>query len=68
MNPLAAMLAAKMMVEWLGERGIAADIERAVADVVQYGAVPTYDLGGNASTRDVAQSVAQAVRFAHAMG
>ena len=66
-NPLAAILAAKMMVEWLGEREIARNIERAVADVVERGAVRTYDLGGSASTMDVAQSVAESLRFAHAM-
>ena len=66
-NPLAAILAAKMMVEWLGELEIARNIERAVADVVERGAVRTYDLGGSASTTDVAQGVAESVRFAHAM-
>jgi 3-isopropylmalate dehydrogenase len=66
-NPLAAILAAKMMVEWLGEREIARNIEKAVADVVERGAVRTYDLGGSASTMDVAQSVAESLRFAHAM-
>jgi len=66
-NPLAAILAAKMMVEWLGEREIARNIEKAVADVVERGAVRTYDLGGSASTKDVAQSVAESLRFAHAV-
>jgi len=65
-NPLAAILAAKMMVEWLGEREIARNIEAAVADVVAQGAVRTYDLGGSASTMDVARSVAESLRFAHA--
>jgi 3-isopropylmalate dehydrogenase len=66
-NPLATILAAKMMVEWLGELEIARDIERAVADVVERGEVRTYDMGGNASTMDVAQSVAECLRFAHTM-
>jgi 3-isopropylmalate dehydrogenase len=66
-NPLAAILAAKMMVEWLGEPEIARDMERAVAAVVEQGAVRTYDLGGSASTMDVARSVAESLRFAHAM-
>ncbi len=66
-NPLAAILAARMMVEWLGEREIAADIERAVAEVVEQGAVRTYDLGGSAGTADVARAVAQAVRRTHVM-
>ncbi len=65
-NPLATILAAKMMTEWLGEREIARSIEEAVARVVEQGAVRTYDLGGNASTMDVAQSVAQSLRWAHA--
>jgi len=65
-NPLAAILAAKMMAEWLGEREIATNIARAVSDVVEHGAVRTYDLGGNASTMDVAQAVAESMRFAHA--
>jgi len=64
-NPLAAILAAKMMVEWLGEREIAAEIEHAVAAVVEQGAVRTYDLGGSASTREVAQAVAHAMRVTH---
>jgi len=64
-NPLASILAAKMMAEWLGEREIATLIERAVADVVEHGAVRTYDLGGNASTADIAQAVAESVRLAH---
>ena len=66
-NPLAAILAAKMMVEWLGEREIASNIERAVADVVERGAANTYDLGGSASTMDVARSVAESLRCAHVM-
>jgi len=64
-NPLATILAAKMMVEWLGEFEIARDMDRAVAEVVRQGAVRTYDMGGTASTMDVAHSVAEAVRTAH---
>jgi isocitrate/isopropylmalate dehydrogenase len=66
-NPLASILAAKMMLEWLGERQIAVDIERAVAHVVEHGAVRTYDLGGSASTTDVAMAVAESLQFAQAM-
>jgi isocitrate/isopropylmalate dehydrogenase len=65
-NPLAAILAAGMMAEWLGEPEIARRMERAVAEVVRQGAVRTYDLGGTASTMDVARSVAEAVRPVHA--
>ena len=67
MNPLAAILAAKMMVEWLGEVQIARNIERAVAEVIERGAVRTYDMGGSASTMDMAHQVAESVRFASAI-
>jgi isocitrate/isopropylmalate dehydrogenase len=60
-NPLATILAAKMMVEWLGETQIARRIEDAVAEVVARGEVKTYDMGGNAGTTEMAQAVAQAL-------
>jgi len=64
-NPLAAILAAKMMAEWLGDREVAEVIERGVAEVVKRGSVRTYDMGGNASTMDIAGAVAESVRLAH---
>jgi isocitrate/isopropylmalate dehydrogenase len=39
-------------------------IERAVADVIERGAVRTYDMGGNAGTMDMARGVAEALRAA----
>ena len=58
-NPLAAILAAGMMVEWLGETGIARGIECAVAEAVACGEVKTYDMGGDAGTMEMAETVAQ---------
>ena len=60
-NPLATILAAKMMLEWLGERDQAAEIETAVAAVVAEGVVRTYDLGGRATTAEMAQAVSDKV-------
>jgi 3-isopropylmalate dehydrogenase len=60
-NPLAAILAAEMMMEWLGEGGKAARIEQAVADVVARGEVQTYDMGGTATTMRMAEAVAEAL-------
>jgi isocitrate/isopropylmalate dehydrogenase len=57
-NPIATILAARMMLEWLGEQEMAARIDQAVADVVHEGAVRTYDMGGSASTRDMAEAIA----------
>ncbi len=57
-NPLATILAAKMMLEWLGEGDKAAQIEAAVATVIREGLVRTYDLGGKATTLEMAEAVA----------
>jgi 3-isopropylmalate dehydrogenase len=60
-NPIAAILAAKMMLEWLGEKERAAAIEQAVANVVRQGRVRTYDMGGTATTTEMAQAIAAAL-------
>jgi len=60
-NPLATILAAKMMLEWLGEKEKAAALEQAVAQVVAQGQVRTYDLGGSATTSQMAAAVAAAL-------
>jgi len=60
-NPLATILAAKMMLEWLGEKEKAAAIEQAIAQVVAKGEVRTYDMGGSVTTSQMAQAVAAAV-------
>lgn len=65
-NPIAAILAAKLMLEWLGEGEIARHIETAVADVIEAAAVRTYDLGGTSRTTDIAQAIAASLCPAHA--
>ena len=57
-NPIAMLLATKMMFEWLGEKEDAVRLETAIAEVIKEGKVRTYDLGGDASTLDVAHAVA----------
>ncbi len=57
-NPIATILAAKMMLEWLGEKEKAAAIEHAVAAVIKEGAVRTYDMGGKATTLQMAEAIA----------
>ncbi len=57
-NPLAAILAGKMMLDWLGEKVKAASIEKATAHVISKGEVRTYDMGGNATTEEMAKAVA----------
>jgi homoisocitrate dehydrogenase len=57
-NPLASILAGKMMLEWLGEADKAAQIEGAVAEVIAEGQVRCYDMGGAAGTLDMARAIA----------
>jgi 3-isopropylmalate dehydrogenase len=64
-NPLASILAAGMMLEWLGEVDKAREIEHAVSEVIAQGAPRTYDMGGTAGTLDIAHAVAACLQHAH---
>lgn len=57
-NPTASILAAKMMLEWLGETEKAQKIEHAVAQVIKEGKVRTYDMGGSNKTLEMGEAVA----------
>jgi 3-isopropylmalate dehydrogenase len=61
-NPIASILAAKMMLDWLGEADLADHLETAVADVIRAGAVRTYDMGGSNTTLELAQAIARRCR------
>ena len=58
-NPIATLLAARMMLEWLGEAKKGRRLEEAVAAVIKEGIARTYDMGGSASTLDVGRAVAK---------
>ncbi len=58
-NPIATILAAKMMLEWLGEKDFAQKIDNAVAQVVEEGKTKTYDMGGTNTTLEVAKAIAE---------
>ncbi len=58
-NPIATVLAAKMMLEWLGEQEKADRVERAVASVIREGKTRTYDMGGTSTTLDMGKSIAR---------
>jgi hypothetical protein len=58
-NPIATILAAKMMLDWLGEGEKARRIEQATAAVVKEGKVRTYDMGGGATTLEMAEAIAR---------
>lgn len=60
-NPIAAILAAAMMLEWLGESGKALEIQDAVARVIADGAVRTYDMGGRATRTEMTDAIVTAI-------
>ena len=64
-NPLSTILSAGMMLDWLGDKHhdetcsqAAAAIEAAVAELLLAGRQLTPDIGGTASTMEVAEAVA----------
>ncbi|KXA97662.1 3-isopropylmalate dehydrogenase [candidate division MSBL1 archaeon SCGC-AAA259I09] len=61
-NPLATILAGQMMLEQLGEEKAAKIIEDAVIEVLKEGEVRTYDLGGDSSTSELGDAVAEKIR------
>jgi len=60
-NPMAMLLTVKLMLDYLEEKELAQRLENSIAKVIEEGKVRTYDLGGVASTLDVAREVAKKV-------
>ena len=56
-NPMAAILASKMMLDFLGENSWAERVENAVVAVLKEGKVLTPDLGGSSSTKQVTNAI-----------
>ena len=63
-NPVGAIWSGALMLRHLGLTGEAARVEQAIADVLADGAVRTADLGGSASTDEVADAVISALHAA----
>jgi 3-isopropylmalate dehydrogenase len=57
-NPIATILSAKMMLDWLGETEKGAAIEKATAAVIKEGKVRTYDMGGSNTTLEMGEAIA----------
>jgi isocitrate/isopropylmalate dehydrogenase len=60
-NPLAAIMASKMMLDYLGETEWAERIENAIITVLKEAKVLTPDLGGSSSTTQVADAIIKAL-------
>jgi len=60
-NPMAAIMASKMMLDYLGENSWAERIENAIVSVLEEGKVLTPDLGGSSSTKQVTDAIIAAL-------
>jgi len=60
-NPMATIMASKMMLDYLGEKGWAERIENAIVTVLEDGKVLTPDLGGSSSTAQVTDAIIKAL-------
>lgn len=60
-NPIAAILASKMMLDYLGEKNWAERIENAVVSLLKEGKVLTPDLGGSSLTTQVTDAIINAL-------
>ena len=61
-NPIAMLLTAKLMLDWLGEKESGIKLEAAVAKTIFENSVATYDVKGRGkgnSTMEVAEEVAR---------
>lgn len=61
-NPIATILSAKQMLEWLGEVELAKKVEAATAEVIKEGKVRTYDMGGSNTTLEMGQAIADKLK------
>ena len=61
-NPISNIMAASMMMDYLGESEAAVKIEKAITDVLAEGKVLTADLGGTATTSQIADAIAKRAR------
>ncbi|MGZ9235008.1 MAG: isocitrate/isopropylmalate dehydrogenase family protein [Anaerolineales bacterium] len=57
-NPIATILSAKMMLDWLGETEMGAALEKATAEIIKEGKVRTYDMGGSNTTLETGEAIA----------
>jgi isocitrate dehydrogenase (NAD+) len=56
-NPVALILSAKLMLEYLGEIEAASRLTKAVTDVITERENVTYDLGGTSGTKEMGESI-----------
>lgn len=60
-NPVATILSSCMMLDYLGESESARKIEDIIVEVIQEGKIVTPDLGGTATTQEMAEYIASKI-------
>ncbi|MDO8461354.1 MAG: isocitrate/isopropylmalate family dehydrogenase, partial [Deltaproteobacteria bacterium] len=63
-NPVAIILSAAMMLDYLGEKKAAGQVRRAVEKVLTQKKFRTPDLGGKATTDEVGEALVKAIKVA----
>ncbi len=58
-NPTAMILSVKLMLDWLGKKQQASNLDKAITTVIKEGKINTYDLGGSNSSLEVATAIAK---------
>jgi isocitrate dehydrogenase (NAD+) len=56
-NPVSLLLSGGLMLEHVGQRGLAQRLRQAIDGVIKQDNIRTADLGGRASTRDFAEAI-----------
>ncbi len=58
-NPIAMIRSVKLMLDWLGQKKQGENLDNAIAQVIKEGKIKTYDMGGNNTSLEVAESIAK---------
>ena len=58
-NPIAMIRSVKLMLDWLGYKNKAERLDNAIAKVIEEGKIKTYDMGGNNTSLEVAEEIAE---------
>ncbi len=57
-NPMAMLLAGRMMLDYVGEKELAEKLLHGISETIKEGKTVSYDMGGSAKTLEVAERVA----------
>jgi isocitrate dehydrogenase (NAD+) len=61
-NPTATVLAGKMLLDYVGEKDSAQEVEKAVLEVLRERKTLTYDLGGKARSSEMGEAIVTKIK------